>query len=74
MADEKKNDVKKPPLSEIFQRPWSLVALGIFCVIFGFLSATGKVSRTIFYVKPDYIVLVGLISIVVGLLWRKKKL
>ena len=74
MTDEKKKEVKKLQPSEADKRPWSLLALGILCVVLGVLSAAGLIARTIFYVSPDYIVVVGFIAIAVALLWRKKKL
>ena len=74
MKDNKKKEIKYIQSSEAEKRPWSLLALGVLCVILGILSATGLIARTIFYVSPDYIVVVGVIAILIALVWRKKKL
>ena len=73
MKDNKKKEVKyiQPTASE--KKPWSLLALGVLCIILGVLSATGMIARTIFYVSPDYIIVIGVIALIAGLVWRKKK-
>lgn len=74
MKDDKKKETKFIQPTEAEKKPWSLLALGVLCVFLGILSAAGVIARTIFYVSPDYIVVVGIIAIVVALFWRKKKL
>lgn len=50
----------------------SLIFLGVVAVILGFLSATPLVARTIFSELADFIVGVGLVGIVVGLILNNR--
>jgi hypothetical protein len=51
----------------------SLIFLGVVAVILGFLSTTPIMARTIFSEKPDFIVGMGLVGIVVGLVLNNRK-
>lgn len=76
MKDNKKKDIKYIEPTEGEKKPWSLLALGVLCVILGLLSVTGVIpsGNTIFSVSIDFMVVVGLIAIILGLILRKKNL
>ena len=61
-------------LDERANKSTSLIYLGAVAVILGFLSTTPLMAKTIFSEKADFIVGMGLVGIVVGLVlnYRKK--
>jgi uncharacterized membrane protein HdeD (DUF308 family) len=54
-------------------KPISLVYLGILAVVLGFLSMTPIMARTIFSESADFMVGMGLIGIIVGLIINNRK-
>ncbi len=76
MAGTKKTtDDKNPEVSskESKYKPAGLIYLGVIVLILGILSATPLVARTILSVPADFMVVVGLIAIVVGLIIRGRQ-
>jgi hypothetical protein len=51
----------------------SLITLGFVAVVLGFLSATPIMAQTIFSEKADFIVGMGLVGIVVGLIINNRQ-
>lgn len=59
-------------LDERANKSTSLVLLGAIAVVLGLLSTTSIMARTIFSEKADFIVGVGLVGIVVGLILNNR--
>jgi hypothetical protein len=81
-ATIKKKIVKENPktekpsvifLDESANKSSSLIYLGVVAVILGFLSTTPLMARTIFSEKADFIVGMGLVGIVVGIILNNRK-
>jgi hypothetical protein len=73
---EEKKKVEQPSvvfLDENANKSVNLVTLGVIAVVIGFLSATPLIARTIFSEPADYIVAMGFIGIVVGLIINNRK-
>lgn len=67
---------EQPPvifLDEKANTSVSLIYLGVVAVILGFLSTTSIMAKTIFSEKADFIVGMGLVGIVVGLILNNRK-
>ena len=60
-------------LDERANKSTSLIYLGVVAVILGFLSTTSLMAKTIFSEKADFIVGMGLVGIVVGLVLNNRK-
>jgi hypothetical protein len=60
-------------LDESANKSSSLIYLGVVAVILGFLSTTPLMGRTIFSEKADFIVGMGLVGIVVGIIINNRK-
>lgn len=80
MKEEKKEiahkkDIKYIQPTEGEKKPWGLVALGVLCILLGMLSAGGFVARTILSdpANADFMVVIGVIAIIVGLFLKYKK-
>jgi hypothetical protein len=73
-----KEETKTEQPSDIFldeqtNKNVSLIYLGVVAVILGFLSTTSIMAKTIFSEKADFIVGMGLVGIVVGLIINNRK-
>ena len=51
----------------------SLITLGVIAVVLGFLSATPIMAQTIFSESADFIVGMGLVGIVVGIILNNRQ-
>jgi hypothetical protein len=60
-------------LDESANKSTSLITLGLIAVVIGFLSATPIIARTIFSEPADYIIVMGLVGIVVGLILNNRQ-
>ncbi len=60
-------------LDERANKSTSLIYLGVVAVILGFLSTTSLMAKTIFSENVDFIVGMGLVGIVVGLILNNRK-
>jgi uncharacterized membrane protein len=60
-------------LGEKSNKSASLITLGLIAVVIGFLSATPIIARTIFSEPADYIIVMGLVGIVVGLILNNRQ-
>ena len=60
-------------LDEGANKSSSLIYLGVVAVILGFLSATPLMAKTIFSTSADFIVGMGLVGIVVGIILNNRK-
>jgi hypothetical protein len=60
-------------LGEKSNKSMSLISLGLIAVVLGFLSATPIMAQTIFSEKADFIVGMGLVGIVVGLIINNRQ-
>ena len=80
MREKKKNTTEKKEIktiqpTETEKKPWSLIALGVLCIILSVLSAGGYVARTILSdpANADFMFVMGIIAVLVGLYFRYKK-
>ena len=60
-------------LDESANKSVSLITLGIVAVVLGLLSTTPLMAKTIFYETADFIIGMGLVGIVVGIVLNNRK-
>ena len=73
---KEESKTEQPPVIFMGEKSYSsvsLIYLGVVAVILGFLSTTSLMGKTIFTEKADFIVGMGLVGIVVGLVLNNRK-
>jgi hypothetical protein len=60
-------------LDESANKSISLITLGVVAVVLGLLSTTSLMAKTIFYETADFIIGMGLVGIVVGIILNNRK-
>jgi uncharacterized membrane protein HdeD (DUF308 family) len=80
MKEKKKDTAEKKEIKTIQptereKKPWSLIALGVLVIILSILSAGGFVARNLLLdpANADFMFVMGIIAVLVGLYFRFKK-
>ena len=71
--EEQTKKVSSFPIVDISQSEYGLVTLGVALIILGFLSLTPIIQYTFLSSSADFMIGIGIVAIVVGLILKVKR-
>jgi len=71
--EEQTKKVSSFPIVDVSQSEYGLVTLGVALIILGFLSLTPIIQYTFLSSSADFMIGIGIVAIVVGLILKVKR-